>query len=432
MPVGRARRRSPQLVLPADHRRTASAEYSGAPLTLVDLLRIPRILAATTRGMDLVDLYSLSRTSRTVFRETELLVRAFRARANKLPEFGRLGPSLLTPAGMRGELTGHIEGVVLLQSSLPDFVKLASLGSGSYAKVFLVRHRETKRYYALKECSKEDAVHNRRPGRLYWEKDVASKVARHSPFCVRLWRTFQDSKNVYFLFEFCPGGELFHHLVKRTSFDELTARFYSAQIVLFLLHMSRCNVLYRDLKPENIMLDRDGNARVCDFGFASCLGVGERASSFLASAEYISPEMLRGNGYDGRADVWGLGILMYEMVCGRTPWRGNLEQVSAGVQSGQLAWPRHVGSPSFRDLVSSLLQVDPDKRPSLPQVMQHPWFGGLSWRGIAERTVPAPLRPPVLHDGDVQNFPSAEPITEPAERTFSEPQSGDGIDFEEF
>lgn len=141
----------------------------------------------------------------------------------------------------------------------------------------------------------------------------------HHPFIVQLHWSFQNDQKLFFVLDYCPGGELFGLLSKRNRLTEDQARFYAAQLVLALEYLHSKDILYRDLKPENVMLDKRGYVKLTDFGL-SRFKLTEKDVSVCGTPEYLAPEIIQKSGHGKEVDWWCLGCLIYEMVTGIPPF----------------------------------------------------------------------------------------------------------------
>lgn len=185
------------------------------------------------------------------------------------------------------------------------------------------------KYYAMKILRKTEVIKLKQIDHVRHERAILADVAGH-PFITNLRATFADRDSLYMVLDYVPGGELFSYLRKFRRFDEPTARFYAAEIVLVLqyLHEDQGGVAYRDLKPENLLLDADGHIKFVDFGFAKRLGnQGDRpveTYTLCGTPEYLAPEVIHNKGHTAAVDWWALGILVYEFLTGYPPfWHQN-------------------------------------------------------------------------------------------------------------
>lgn len=142
------------------------------------------------------------------------------------------------------------------------------------------------------------------------------------PFIARMHSAFQDHSTLFFVLDYCAGGELFFHLSRLKCFTEPMARFYAAEITLAIDHIHGLNVVYRDLKPENILLGQDGHVKLVDFGLAkeNVCNYDQGANSFCGTYEYLAPEVLARKGHGKAVDWWNLGMVLFEMLTGLPPW----------------------------------------------------------------------------------------------------------------
>lgn len=295
--------------------------------------------------------------------------------------------------------------------SLDDFILMKVIGKGSYGKVMLVRRRDeddASTVYAMKMLRKENVIKRNQVEHTKTERNVLEAVSH--PFIVTLRWAFQTPKKLYFVLEYCPGGELFFHLSRAGRFSEGRCRFYSSEILLAIEYLHRLNIIYRDLKPENILLDCDGHVKLTDFGLSK-EGIQDNCSakSMCGTPEYLAPEILDKRGHGKAVDWYSLGALMYEMLTGLPPfYTRDREKLFERIRKGDLVYPSYI-SPVGKSLLQSLLLGDPSRRlgggPSDGEdVRNHPFFSGIDWIAIQQRRVTPPFKPNVQGNADVKYF----------------------------
>lgn len=295
-----------------------------------------------------------------------------------------------------------------------------TLGTGTFGRVRLVNiemESETQ-YFALKIMKKREIVRLKQIAHVRAERSILSKMMH--PFIVNLFAAFQDDYCCYMLLEYVIGGELFSQLRKVGRFNNDTATFYAAEIALAFEHLHKHDIIYRDLKPENLLLDGEGHIKITDFGFAK--EVEDRTWTLCGTPEYLAPEIVQSRGHGKAVDWWALGILIYEMLAGYTPfYDSNTLTCYQLILAGDLQFPRHFHQ-SAKDIVMGFLRPDRTLRLGCLQggaedVLQHAWFRGIDWQLVYERRVEAPYRPPVSGPGDTSNFdsyPDSPPTNEKA------------------
>lgn len=269
-----------------------------------------------------------------------------------------------------------------------DFELLRLIGTGSFAKVLLVRRRDNGRLYAMKVLKKEEIFKRNQIDHTKTERLILATL-RH-PFMVRLRYSFQTQHKLYMVLDFVRGGELFYHLRGAGRFSESRARFYIAEVILALDYLHRHDVIYRDLKPENILLSDDGHIKLTDFGLSKKgitsvggKGEGQTASTFCGTPEYLAPEIITGIGHGKAVDWWSVGILLYEMLTGRPPFSSkNRNQLYINTIKGHITWPTGM-SEEAKDLLTKLLHRRPEERlgsKGVQDIQNHPFFAGLDWQ----------------------------------------------------
>ncbi|MGH0117872.1 UNVERIFIED_CONTAM: hypothetical protein FKN15_003903 [Acipenser sinensis] len=247
------------------------------------------------------------------------------------------------------------------QSTMSDFDYLKLLGKGTFGKVILVKEKATGMYYAMKILRKEVIIAKDEVAHTVTESRVLQNT-RH-PFLTTLKYAFQTHDRLCFVMEYANGGELFFHLSRDRVFTEERARFYGAEIVSALEYLHSRNVVYRDLKLENLMLDKDGHIKITDFGLCKeGITDGATMKTFCGTPEYLAPEVLEDNDYGRAVDWWGLGVVMYEMMCGRLPfYNQDHERLFELILMEEIRFPRNL-SPEARALLAGLLKKDPKQR----------------------------------------------------------------------
>lgn len=291
-------------------------------------------------------------------------------------------------------------------TGLDDFELLRIIGTGSFAKVMLVRKKDTSKLYAMKVLKKEEIVRRNQVGHTRTERTILSRMQH--PFMVKLRYSFQSELKLYMVLDYIRGGELFYHLRRAGRFPEDKARFYIAEVILALDCLHRHNVIYRDLKPENILLSLDGHIKLTDFGLSKegitsvgGKGEGQTATTFCGTPEYLAPEIITGIGHGKAVDWWSVGIMLYEMLVGRPPFASqNRNQLYLNTIKGQITWPPSM-SPLARDLLSRLLHRRPEERlgsRSVDDIKQHHFFDGLDWAKLEKKKVTPPFKPPPVDE----------------------------------
>ncbi|PSK42424.1 hypothetical protein B9Z65_4338 [Elsinoe australis] len=315
------------------------------------------------------------------------------------------------------KLVGHSSKVLRCD----DFELIKTLGTGTFARVWLVRFANAKgddkdRVFALKKLRKVDIIRLKQVEHVRNERNVLAGVAGH-PFITTMVASFQDHETLYMLLDYCPGGEVFSYLRRARRFNEATSQFYAAEIVLILefLH-DKQGVAYRDLKPENILIDADGHLKLVDFGFAKKVENRE-TYTLCGTPEYLAPEVIRNTGHGLAVDWWAFGILIYEFLVGQPPfWDQNPMKIYEQIVEGKIRFPSAMSSDA-RDIISGLCTVDVAKRlghtrGGASAVKAHAWFKNIDWDAIYFRKIQGPIVPHLKGPADTRNFDEydAEPM----------------------
>ncbi|CCH42551.1 hypothetical protein BN7_2095 [Wickerhamomyces ciferrii] len=293
-----------------------------------------------------------------------------------------------------------------------DFEVLRLLGKGTFGQVFQVRKIDTDRIYAMKVLSKKVIVRKKEIAHTIGERNILVRTAgASSPFIVGLKFSFQTPADLYLVTDYMSGGELFWHLQKEGRFAEDRAKFYIAELVLSLEHLHDNGIVYRDLKPENILLDANGHIALCDFGLSKAdLSTGDTTNTFCGTTEYLAPEVLLDEaGYTKMVDFWSLGVLIFEMCCGWSPfYADNTQQMYKNIAFGKVRFPKEVLSPEGRSFVKGLLNRNPKHRlgsqNDARELKAHPFFHDVDWEALTTKKVPPPFKPHLSSETDTSNF----------------------------
>lgn len=288
---------------------------------------------------------------------------------------------------------------------LSDFELKETLGTGTFGRVRLARHKIHDKYFAMKCLKKREVIKLRQVEHIMHEAAILAEIDH--PFVVNMIRGFQDESRLYILLEYVVGGEMFTHLRKAGKFPLPVAKFYTGQVMLALEYLHKSHIVYRDLKPENLLLDGNGNVKITDFGFAK--KVPERTFTLCGTPEYLAPEIIQNKGHGKPVDWWAFGILMYEMLVGYPPFFDESPyKIYEKILDGKLNFPKWVDTRGM-DLVRGLLQVDHTKRigalkRGVQDIRKHKFYAGVDWEVLFSRKIPAPIPVRVSNAGDSRYF----------------------------
>ncbi|CAH1799139.1 unnamed protein product [Owenia fusiformis] len=349
------------------------------------------------------------------------------------------------------------------------FTNIKTLGIGAFGEVALVRKKDTSHLYAMKTLRKSDVLRRNQVAHVKAERDILAEA--DNEWVVKLYYSFQDKDNLYFVMDYIPGGDMMSLLIKFGIFEEPVAQFYIAELVVAIESVHRIGFTHRDVKPDNILIDRDGHIKLTDFGLCTGFrwthnskyyqkanharqdsmepcedwgdtcncGVEHRellkplerrkrrdhqrclAHSLVGTPNYIAPEVLRRLGREGYSkccDWWSVGVILYEMLVGQPPFMANTPQET---QNKVINWHQYLHIPEqaqlsepAADLIRQLC-CDHDTRlgrEGAEEVKAHPFFAGITFEGL--RKQPALYKPKIKYDTDTSNF---DPIDSDESRT---------------
>jgi len=308
-----------------------------------------------------------------------------------------------------------------------DFDVIKTLGKGSFGKVILVKFKKDERLYAMKILKKDIIRKTNQITHTKTEREILARV--YHEFIVKLKFAFQTSEKLFLVTDFMQGGELFYHLHKEGRFKEPKTRFYVCEIILAIEYLHKNQIIYRDLKPENILLDSYGHIKLTDFGLSKFVFSYEnnKAYTICGTPEYLAPEILTGKGYDKSVDWWSLGCLIYEMLCGVSPFKIKKDaKLDIKIYEKKIDFPFYFSEES-KSLIQSLLQLEPSKRlgygkNDAQDLMDHCFFSGVNWEDVFRKNIPVPFRPVLKSADDLvyfdKIFTDEVPVETPSEKPF--------------
>ncbi|KAG8246997.1 cAMP-dependent protein kinase catalytic subunit beta-like [Homalodisca vitripennis] len=283
------------------------------------------------------------------------------------------------------------------KEKLDDFEHIEILGRGTFGKVVLVKNKRSQKhkFQAMKIIEKKILVDKKQVQNTLTEKTIL-QCACH-PFMTTLDFAFQDNSYIYFIMPHIPGGDLYTHMRKFGKFDEAQAQFYAAQVILAVEFLHYLNFIYRDIKLENILIDHTGYLKLTDFGFCKKLEKG-RTYTLCGTPEYIAPEVLLHKGYGLSADWWSVGILIFEMNAGFTPFYSrNVVKLYNKILGCRFKIPFFFSS-DLKDLVTQFLKGDITQRlgnmkGGVDSIKRHKWFNTMNWLSLLSRKLVSPYKP---------------------------------------
>ncbi|EDO19522.1 hypothetical protein Kpol_1018p54 [Vanderwaltozyma polyspora DSM 70294] len=289
----------------------------------------------------------------------------------------------------------------LKKHSPHDYIFKQELGHGSYSTVYkAVDKKNLKKCFAIKVCSKRHIIKENKVKYVTIEKNVLNSLGRENhPGIIKLYYTFHDQDNLYFVLSYAINGELLQLLHKMKTFNEVWSIHFCAQIIDALEFIHSKGIIHRDLKPENILLDKNSNLMITDFGAAYIQKNNDNKenittksngshpclvntnSSFVGTAEYVSPELLLYNHSGYGSDIWALGCMIFQFLEGLPPFRGENElKTFEKIVALEYKWSDQFKISSLvKDLVRKILTVNPQDRITLSEIKKHSWLNLVDW-----------------------------------------------------
>ena len=272
-----------------------------------------------------------------------------------------------------------------------DFIK--ELGSGSFGTVYLVSHKKTKAKYALKEIDKTEPQNIEQKKAFNREVEIMSKL--NHPNIVKLYGHFEDEKYCYFIMQYIPNKDLFELIPingKKPNIKLIASIMKDILNAVYYLHNMKPTIIHRDIKPENILLDSKNKAYLTDFGWSNYMDNFIRRNTMCGTPLYLPPEMIGQFGHDETADIWCIGVLIFELITGTTPFEGNdMETVAHNISKLRITWPPNM-DPDAKDLCSKILKLNGKDRLSIEKILSHKFFSKYFPNAVKELIKPDPTK----------------------------------------
>ena len=255
-----------------------------------------------------------------------------------------------------------------------DFYK-DIIGKGGFCKVYKALYKSTNKYYALKIIDKNSIENEEQMKNLLNELNIMLKL--NHPNLLKLISHFEDNENIYIILPLASNGQLYdliHKNKKSTKYEILKKYLYQCIEAIEYLHKNK--IIHRDIKPENILIDDNDNAVLSDFGIATFIKEGEKRVTYCGTDEYLAPEIIRGNGYNEKIDIWAFGILIYECLSGKTPFN-KIDFIKKNDD-----YDENIVKLKFdcdfdiyaKNLITKILRVNPEQRLSIEEIKNHIFF----------------------------------------------------------
>ena len=279
-----------------------------------------------------------------------------------------------------------------------------ALGEGAFAKVRLATQIHIKEKCAIKIVDKRLLEDTKDIQRLKKEIKILKSI-RHKNI-IQLFDIMESKTNLYFVIEYCKGGELFDYIVKNKRLNEREACVFFQQIINGVEYLHKKGIIHRDLKPENLLLDYNNNIKISDFGLSTFFAKNNYLQTACGTPSYAPPEMLEGLQYNGEAsDIWSCGIILYAMLCGTLPFTESKEEIIVRkIKTHDYSIPQYL-SKEAQDILYHILKINPEERFTIEGIKRHPWFNIVKphlIKGIILNEIKIPVDENILNM--VQNF----------------------------
>ena len=273
--------------------------------------------------------------------------------------------------------------------SLKDFEydQEKPIGKGGFCRVYKAMFKETKKVYALKVIDKSILKNEEEIKNIMNEITIMNEI--DSPNLLKLITNFEDENNIYIILPLCQNGQLYDILHKsKRKVKNIYIKKYLYQSIQAINDLHKKNIIHRDIKPENILIDNEDNALLSDYGIATHCKEGEKRNTYCGTDEYLAPEVIRGQKYDEKIDIWAIGILIYECASpmGKTPFNkldflqrtdDNKEYIIKSDKDLKITYDKDF-DPLAKNLIEKIIKINPVDRLSIDEILHHIYFNNIN------------------------------------------------------
>ena len=260
------------------------------------------------------------------------------------------------------------------EPKITDFNILKELGAGSFGRVLLVQHKVTQAKYAIKAIDKRNKANIQE--KPYFRREIEIMYRVHHPNVVKLFGHFEDNTYCYFIMEYISGGNIYALVPKSRSIPPKQIASIMKDVIsaVYFLHHMHPKIVHRDIKPENVLLDKGMVGKLTDFGWSNYMQGDIKRTTVCGTPVYLAPEIINNQGHDEHVDIWCIGVLLFELMAGYSPWGGeDVQTVRYNICRLKIRWPQDIDRDAM-DLISKILKYNPEERLTLRQMLAHPFF----------------------------------------------------------
>ncbi|KAM3141578.1 hypothetical protein pb186bvf_006183 [Paramecium bursaria] len=281
--------------------------------------------------------------------------------------------------------------------SLKDLIYLSKLGAGQFGVVYLCKYKQLDTLIALKLVSRAHIQQYGIHKHIQLERSVLQLMDH--PFIMRFYRSYKDNENVYLLTEYIPGMELFDAIREIGLLSKNDSQFYISQMLLQMEYLhTQHKVIYRDIKPENLMVCDKGYLKLIDMGTAKPCASGQKTFTIIGTPHYMAPEVISGKGYNQMADLWSVGVCLFEFICGGLPFAEDAEdpfEIYKEIVKKPIQYPDYMSDKSAKVIIEQLMNKTAEMRlgGSYQSLKQNAWFKDFNWDALMSLKLKPPMIP---------------------------------------